>query len=134
VNWKTAMNQTSHKSRFDNHDFKSQLEQRRAELLKVAERTTLEGRELGLDGPQDSADSSAMSVSKEWLFSESSRHRNSLRLIESALERIRDGSFGKCVTCEEEIGLRRLLALPWTQYCIECQQKIEQRSYGERAA
>lgn len=128
------MNRHIHKSKFNNHDFKSQLEQRRAELLRVAERTRLEGRELGLDGPQDSAESSELSVSKEALFAESSRHRHLLRLIESALERIHDGNFGKCASCEEEIGLRRLLALPWTQYCIRCQEEIEQRSYGERAA
>jgi len=128
------MNQHFHKSKFNNHDFKSQLEQRRAELLRVAQRTTLEGRELVLDGPQDSAESSEMSVSKEALFAESSRLRRLLRLIESALDRIQAGNFGKCVSCECEIGLRRLSALPWTQYCIGCQEQIEQRSYGERAA
>jgi len=51
-----------------------------------------------------------------------------LRNIEAALVRVRDGIFGECVSCGEEINVKRLEALPWARYCIECQEKLERRS------
>ena len=32
---------------------------------------------------------------------------------------------GKCLHCGKTIGLKRLEALPWTPYCIDCREKIE---------
>ena len=45
-----------------------------------------------------------------------------LRNVRGALERIDDGTLGVCVRCEGEISPRRLAAVPWTPYCIECQE------------
>ena len=39
-------------------------------------------------------------------------------LIDDALERIRRGSYGRCVVCDAEIEAERLEALPWTPYCL----------------
>jgi DnaK suppressor protein len=44
----------------------------------------------------------------------------------SALQKIDDGSFGSCERCGEEIAEKRLEALPFARYCIECQRAIEQ--------
>lgn len=56
-----------------------------------------------------------------------SLHLNSLdygqlRLIEEALDRIRSGDYGVCLSCEEPIAAKRLHALPWARYCLECQE------------
>jgi DnaK suppressor protein len=48
-----------------------------------------------------------------------------LQAVESALGRIRDGSFGQCLSCGNEIGGARLEAVPWTPYCIQCQEDFE---------
>ena len=45
--------------------------------------------------------------------------------VNAALERIADSTYGICTTCEEPINERRLLALPWAEYCISCQQRAE---------
>lgn len=45
--------------------------------------------------------------------------------IESALDRIRDGSYGNCETCSEAIPLARLQALPYATLCIQCQRESE---------
>lgn len=45
--------------------------------------------------------------------------------IEGALERIRDGSYGNCETCNEAIPLARLQALPYATLCIGCQRESE---------
>ena len=49
------------------------------------------------------------------------------RNIELALIRINDRSFGTCVHCDEEIGRRRLQAVPWTPFCIRCQEEAADR-------
>jgi DnaK suppressor protein len=52
---------------------------------------------------------------------ESAARRN----MASALLRIQDGSFGICVHCESEISGRRLEAVPWTPFCIRCQEAAD---------
>ena len=46
-----------------------------------------------------------------------------LRAIEAAIGRIENGTFGKCTTCDGEISIARLNAVPWTSVCIECKEK-----------
>lgn len=46
-----------------------------------------------------------------------------LRAIEAAIERVEKGVYGICASCEQEIGLARLKAVPWTSVCIECKEK-----------
>ena len=48
-----------------------------------------------------------------------------LRAVENALDRIRDGSYGTCDECGENIALARLQALPIATLCINCQRKTE---------
>jgi DnaK suppressor protein len=52
------------------------------------------------------------------------------RNIELALIRINDHSFGTCVHCDEEIGRRRLEAVPWTPFCIRCQEAADRGDEG----
>jgi len=48
-----------------------------------------------------------------------------LKLVESALERLSAGAYGICLGCEEAISERRLHAVPWAEYCISCQERIQ---------
>jgi len=45
-----------------------------------------------------------------------------LRLIEEALDRIEAGDYGICLGCEEPIPAKRLQAVPWAKFCVQCQQ------------
>jgi DnaK suppressor protein len=47
-----------------------------------------------------------------------------LRLVEEALDRVQSGDFGVCLSCEQPIPPKRLLALPWARYCVPCQEAI----------
>lgn len=49
-----------------------------------------------------------------------------LRQVEGARDRMRDGAFGICLRCEEEIPLKRLQAIPWAAFCLSCQQMAEE--------
>lgn len=48
-----------------------------------------------------------------------------LRLVEDALARFEDGTYGLCVDCGNEIDAARLKAIPYTPLCLKCQQKRE---------
>ena len=47
-----------------------------------------------------------------------------LRMVEEALDRVESGDFGICLACEQPIPAKRLQALPWARYCVECQETI----------
>ena len=57
---------------------------------------------------------------------------NSLAQIDAAILRLREGNYGTCEECEEEIASARLKALPFATLCIRCQEDFEQRGAEER--
>lgn len=50
-----------------------------------------------------------------------------IRLIEEALERIDEGTYGDCVVCEGKINVERLEAVPYARLCIECARESEKK-------
>jgi DnaK suppressor protein len=111
--------------------FRKRLEDRQQVLRKAVDRTREDGRVADQEAAQDIADRAASSYTKEFLFSQSNNDRQLLRLVESALQRIREGTFGECVSCGNEINPKRLEAVPWTRFCIECQEKMEKGQLEE---
>jgi DnaK suppressor protein len=49
-----------------------------------------------------------------------------LELVQAALGRLDDGTFGRCRRCGDEIAPGRLEALPWAAYCIACQKLVNE--------
>lgn len=105
--------------------FKKRLEDRQRELRRNVSRTAQDGREADVESAQDIADRAAQSYTKEFLFHQSNNERQLLQMVEGALDRIREGNFGECISCGAEINSKRLEAVPWTRHCIECQEKLE---------
>jgi len=102
------------------------LQRERDQLLNTLQRLAAETRDCDPEDPQDVADLCLNSLSKENLFQQRSQVQARLRLIESALTRVDDGSFGTCQTCGDDIPARRLEVLPWAFNCIHCQERLEQ--------
>ena len=50
-----------------------------------------------------------------------------LKAIDGALQRIEDGTYGKCVRCDKEIAEERLEAMPYAELCIDCKRETERR-------
>ncbi len=112
--------------------FKKKLEQQQQKLRQTVSRNVQDGRAADSeDIAQDIADKAANSYTKEFLFSQSSNDRALLARVEEALVRIREGSFGECVNCGDEMNPKRLEAVPWARYCLKCQEKIEQGQIQE---
>ncbi len=106
--------------------FKKRLETRQQELRRLVSRNVQDGRAADEQAAQDIADKAANSYTKEFLFHQSNNDRQLLQLVEEALNRIREGGYGECVNCGNELNAKRLEAVPWTRYCINCQEKVEQ--------
>lgn len=53
------------------------------------------------------------------------RDRMSLLLIEKALSKFANSTYGQCESCEEQIDLRRLRARPLATLCINCMEEQE---------
>ena len=79
----------------------------------------------GVEPEPDAVDQAASGSEKESLLQSSSREQTLLRAIDSALGRIQDGTYGKCLSCGKQIDGRRLAAVPWTPYCIPCEEDFE---------
>ena len=104
--------------------FKDQLIQKQLSLTETVHRTEGYGREKEQD-TQDMADMAVEAYTKEFLFGKSAGDRHVLQLISEALERIEGQTFGICANCEDPIQSKRLEAVPWTRYCIQCQGLVE---------
>lgn len=96
------------------------------ELLHAVSQSEQDGREADEEGTQDVADKAANAYTKEFLFHQSDDNRRTLQLVNEAIERLKNGSYGLCVACHEEVQSKRLEAVPWARHCIECQEKQEQ--------
>jgi DnaK suppressor protein len=53
------------------------------------------------------------------------RAAQQLELVNAALGRLADGTFGACLRCGQPIAPERLEALPWAAYCIACQAEVD---------
>ena len=106
---------------------RQKLEFQRHETRQFLRHMERETKSLDVEATQDSADRCIISVSKEALYERLSQRRTVLLLIEAALKRIADDSFGMCVGCGDKIQDQRLQALPWTQFCLRCQGELEER-------
>lgn len=73
----------------------------------------------------DEAEAASIDLSNNISIHLHERDRNSLVMIERALGKIADGSYGRCEGCSGIINFRRLQARPFTTMCIECMEDQE---------
>jgi DnaK suppressor protein len=104
--------------------FKEKLITKQHSLNHMVQRAEGYGREKEPD-IQDVADMAVESYTKEFLFGKSSGDRHILQMIQEALDRIDDDSYGVCANCENPIQPKRLEAVPWARHCIQCQSLQE---------
>ncbi|GCE12941.1 TraR/DksA family transcriptional regulator [Tengunoibacter tsumagoiensis] len=116
---------------------KKKLEQRRAEIQNNAASLTeayptpvsteeisegsQEFEEIAVDFLETQQEQSLL-VNDQALLSE----------INTALKRIEDGTYGKCIECGKVIPEKRLEALPWALRCIEDEEKLEKVNLGQQ--
>jgi DnaK suppressor protein len=82
---------------------------------------------IAIEKTPDALDEVQFAAERELTTRNLERETKVMREVLAALDRVRDGSYGTCVHCDEEIGLRRLKAVPWTPLCIACQEQDDRR-------
>ena len=99
------------------------LKKEQIELQKA-----LDGAERRVKQLLDEASRNCLTLTSEEqvLLHRTAIFRDRLKKVRQALQRIRDGSFGMCLRCEEPIGEQRLRAMPSALYCVRCQHRLEQ--------
>ena len=90
--------------------------------------TKLGGNDLSVDDSEtpDPVDLAVSNYSKNVLLALSESGTRQLGMIDEALERIKDEEYGICQNCQKEINPKRLAAIPWARYCLDCQELKEQ--------
>jgi DnaK suppressor protein len=113
------MNQT------DFEKYKKALEAKQAELS-----LGLRNREdIAIEKTSDTIDEVQLAGERELATRNLARQSTLLRQVRSALGRVADGSYGVCMHCDDEIKPKRLDAVPWTKYCIRCQEAADRQEF-----
>ena len=113
--------------------FKTGLERSKQRLLWGSRRMPVEDASFDPDDLRDETDAAASEHSQSLLLQLRDREKFLLGKVESALERLADGSFGTCDRCGQEIAPRRLEVRPVTTLCLDCkdeEEMEERRSLG----
>jgi len=76
----------------------------------------------------DDIDNATRSLDKEILFELSGNAHNTIEQIEAALRKMDKGIYGICEICRQPIPKKRIKALPFARYCINCQHTNEYRN------
>jgi DnaK suppressor protein len=101
-------------------------------ISRVAELENLGGHhdEIKIERSADQLDEIQRASERALAVSNLDREYTQLRNARAALRRIEEGSFGTCQECEEDIHPKRLAAVPWTPFCIECQEALDRNPDG----
>lgn len=113
---------------------RGQLMQQKQEIISMYQQDVRAGQESADDGTEDIVDRANNSYNRELMFSLSDSERQMLFQVEDALRRIEDGAYGRCSNCGQEINMLRLQAVPWTRFCINCQELAEKGMLSEEAS
>ena len=76
------------------------------------------------------ADQGTDTMEREMAFSLASREGRYLHHLNEALGRIEKGLYGKCRTCDNDISVKRLEAVPHATQCIKCKNSEEKKKRG----
>ena len=107
--------------------FRETLEAKQAELVHFVRNR--EG--IAIEKSPDALDEVQHAAERELAIRNLDRESNLLRNVRGALRRIDEGTFGVCLHCEEDISAKRLVAVPWTPFCIGCQEIADRNQAGD---
>ncbi len=93
----------------------------------------LNGNDLSIDDSEtpDPVDLAVRNYSKNVMLAVSENESRKLALIDEALLRVDDKEYGDCQNCGKPVHPKRLSAIPWARYCLDCQELVEQGMLDE---
>jgi len=108
------------------------LQELRTKVLKEMNEDLRQGREGHKEEGMDAYDLASEERDREISFILTDREREKVQAIQEAIERIGEGTYGVCESCEGEIAEGRLVALPFTRMCVNCQAEQEREARSMR--
>ncbi|MGH7318193.1 MAG: TraR/DksA family transcriptional regulator [Candidatus Rokuibacteriota bacterium] len=105
--------------------FRKRLLDKRRQLEEEVGRSALYGKGQEDDSIKDLGDQATTAYTREFLFELGNGDRRLLKEVLIALQKLDEGGFGRCERCGESIAEKRLEALPFARYCIDCQRLVE---------
>ncbi len=112
-------------SKKDLEKYRRLLEEKKTTLSSDIAKTRSAEVETTEEATQDIADKAVSSYTREFLYSLTDGERSTLLQIDDAIARIDDASYGLCSNCSQVIAEQRLTAVPWSPYCVDCQELSE---------
>ena len=88
--------------------------------------------EIAVDKSPDLIDQGQSATERELALQHLEHNQRRLQEARAALQRIEEGTYGACLRCDAEISMKRLIAVPWTSYCLVCQE-LADRERSEAA-
>ncbi len=105
-------------------EFQRLLEAKHGELSSDA----FDRDEILIEAAADEMDRLQQQLGRDMAIRNLDRTATLLKSVRAALLRVDEETYGVCLRCEEPIAEKRLRAVPWASYCIECQERIDRRS------
>jgi DnaK suppressor protein len=116
--------------------FKQRLQQRRQQLIQEihANRVDTDNKNFSdmTGGVRDAGDESLAIQLSDLNISSAEKQVAELRQVEAALQRIKEGTYGKCADCGGDIPIQRLEVYPTAERCTYCQTRWENMRGGGR--
>ena len=112
----------------DREYYRKKLTEKKQKILERLNGYYEESKDIETDIAKDPIDKAESSYTKEFLLSLSDTERELLLQIDQTLLRLQRDEFGRCQSCQKDIGKKRLEAVPWSPLCIDCQEKAEEET------
>ena len=114
------------------HQLKEQYQARLREVRDELENTGDQHRiDLLNNEPGDTGDESMANALADFNVITVDHHIRDMRDIEATLQRIKEGTFGVCIDCGDDIAFNRLQAYPTAKRCLVCQERREREFVQE---
>ena len=107
--------------------YRAALEAKQAELARGLGKRD----EIAIEKTADALDEVQFATERELAIRNLDRESGMLRAVRAALARMDQGVYGACIHCEQEIKPKRLEAVPWAAYCVDCQEILDNRRKEE---
>ncbi len=101
---------------------RTELVEMRDDILKTVRKQSIHDVDNG-----DSVDQASQSIEKELMFELSDNERTTLDMVEAAIRKIDNGTYGLCEATQKAITRARLEAIPYARYSIAYQNQLEQK-------
>ena len=86
--------------------------------------------DIAIQQSPDALDQTQFAAERDLVVTLLNRDTQMARRVKAALGRMRDGTYGACLTCEDSISVKRLQAVPWAELCLRCQERSDLTAAG----